>query len=122
MLRMRSRYCAAPVRGPGPANPLGRALYAPVFDDPHRPANTTRFTYLNPGAKEFWRDYDQIAHDAAAMLRLEAGRDPHDPGLVLNVYTAPAGSPTADALKLLASWAATRHQELAAADPATHEA
>jgi transcriptional regulator with XRE-family HTH domain len=160
------------------ANPLGRALYAPVFDDPHRPVNTTRFTYLNPGAMEFWRDYDQIAHDAAAMLRLEAGRNPHDPGLislvgelstqselfrqqwasrdvkyhrsgtkrihhpvvgdldlnfesmelpsepglVLNVYTAPAGSPTADALKLLASWAATGHQERPAADPATQEA
>jgi hypothetical protein len=29
--------------------------------------------------KEFWRDYDQIAHDGAAMLRLEAGRNPHDP-------------------------------------------
>lgn len=145
-------------------NRMGRALYAPVFEDPRRPVNTTRFTYLNPAAREFWRDYDQIANDAAAMLRLEAGRTPHDPeliklvgelstqsevfrqrwasrdvmhhrsglkrlhhpvvgdldlnyesmdlpsepGLVMNVYTAPAGSPTADALKLLASWAATQ--------------
>jgi transcriptional regulator with XRE-family HTH domain len=155
------------------ANTLGRALYAPVFDDPHRPVNTTRFTFLNRAALEFWRDYGQIAHDVAAMLRLEAGRNPHDPGLislvgelstrselfrqqwasrdvkyhrsgtkrihhpvvgdldlnfesmelssepglVLHVYTAPAGSPTADALKLLASWAATRREERAAADP-----
>lgn len=30
------------------------------------------------------------------------------PGLQLNVYTAPAGTPTADALKLLASWAASQ--------------
>jgi hypothetical protein len=30
------------------ANRLGRALYAPVFDDPARPANTARFTFLNP--------------------------------------------------------------------------
>jgi hypothetical protein len=36
---------------------------------------------------------------------------PSEPGLVLNVYTAPPESPTADALKMLASWAAT--QELA---------
>jgi hypothetical protein len=33
---------------------------------------------------------------------------PSDPGLVLIVYTAPAGSPTSDALKMLASWAATQ--------------
>ncbi|MFD3685386.1 helix-turn-helix transcriptional regulator [Nocardiopsis sp. NPDC058631] len=144
-------------------NQLARALYAPVLADPRRPANTTRFVYLQPeAAGEFFVDYDQIAQDAAAMLRLEAGRDPHDkslialvgelstrselfrqrwasqdvrfhrsgrkrlshpvvgrldldfeamqlpsePGLHLNVYTAPTDSPTADGLKLLASWAA----------------
>ncbi len=64
------------------ANRMGRALYLPVFEDPRRPVNTTRFTYLNPAAREFWRDYDQIANDAAAMLRLEAGRNPHDPQLI----------------------------------------
>ncbi|WP_092967566.1 helix-turn-helix transcriptional regulator [Agromyces sp. CF514] len=156
------------------ANRLARALYSPVFDDPRRPVNTTRFAYLNPAAREFWRDYDQITHDAAAMLRLEAGRNPHDPeliklvgelstqselfrerwasrdvkfhrsglkrlhhpvvgdldlnyesmdlpsepGLVLNVYTAPADSASADALKLLASWAATNAEALADSAPA----
>jgi hypothetical protein len=30
--------------------------------------------------------------------------------LQLNVYTAAAGTPTADALKLLASWAASQEQ------------
>jgi transcriptional regulator with XRE-family HTH domain len=146
-------------------NSLARALYSPVLADPRRPANTTRFVYLQPeAAREFFVDYDRIAKDAAAMLRLEAGRNPHDkalielvgelstrselfrtrwasydvqfhrsgrkrlrhpavgqldldfeslelasaPGLVLNVYTAPAGTPTADALKLLASWAASQ--------------
>jgi len=156
------------------ANPMGRALYAPVFDDPHRPVNTTRFTYLNPAAREFWRDYDRIANDGAAMLRLEAGRNPHDPdliqlvgelstqselfrerwasrdvlyhrsglkrlhhpivgdldlnyesmelpsepGLVMNVYTAPAGSPTADALRVLASWVASNQAAHAEAETA----
>jgi transcriptional regulator with XRE-family HTH domain len=151
------------------ANRMGRALYAPVFDDPRRPVNSTRFIYLNPAAREFWRDFDQVAKDAAAMLRLEAGRHPHDPdlirlvgelstqsemfrsrwasrdvmfhrsglkrlhhpvvgdldlnyesmelpsepGLVMNVYTAPAGSPTADALRVLASWAATQERAFA---------
>lgn len=31
-----------------------------------------------------------------------------DPGLRINVYTAEPGSPTDDALKVLASWAATQ--------------
>ena len=144
-------------------NRLGRALYAPVLADPRRPANTTRFVYLDPAAKEFFVDWDGVANDAAAMLRLEAGRNPcdralielvgelstrseifrarwasHDvrfhrsgqkrlrhpvvgqldldfesmelpsePGLTLVVYTAAADSPAADALKVLASWAAT---------------
>jgi transcriptional regulator with XRE-family HTH domain len=64
-------------------NQLARALYAPVLADPRRPANTTRFVYLNPAAAEqFFVDYDQIARDAAAMLRLEAGRNPHDEDLI----------------------------------------
>jgi transcriptional regulator with XRE-family HTH domain len=146
-------------------NQLARALYSPVLADPRRPANTTRFVYLQPEqAREFFIDYDRIANDAAAMLRLEAGRNaqdpalielvgelstrsevfrqrwasddvqfhrsgqkrlnhpivgrldldfesmdlPSEPGLVLNVYTAAAGTPTADALTMLGSWAATQ--------------
>lgn len=145
-------------------NNLARALHSPVLADPRRPANTTRFVYLDPAAQEFFVDWERIANDAAAMLRLEAGRNPHDqalielvgelstqseifrqrwashdvqfhrsgqkrlrhpvvgrldptfesmelpsePGLTLNVYTAAPDSPTADALKMLASWAATQ--------------
>ena len=63
------------------ANRLGRALYSPVFDDPRRPVNTTRYIYLNPAAREFWPAFDRIAADAASMLRMEAGRNPHDPQL-----------------------------------------
>ncbi|MFD5829939.1 helix-turn-helix transcriptional regulator [Lentzea sp. NPDC060358] len=152
-------------------NELGRALYAPVLADPRRPANTARFVYLHPEeAGEFFVDYDRVVADAAAKLRLEAGRNPHDeglislvgelstrselfrrrwasqdvrlqrsgrkrlhhpvvgrleldveslelpdePGLHLIVYTAPAGTPTADNLALLASWAATRPDGAAA--------
>jgi len=145
-------------------NRLARALYAPLLADPRRPVNTTRFVYLDPSAHEFFVDWERVAADAAAMLRLEAGRNPHDPaliklvgelstqseifrkrwashdvqfhrsgrkrlrhpvvgeldlnfesmelpsepGLTLNVYTAAPDSPTADALKMLASWAATQ--------------
>jgi transcriptional regulator with XRE-family HTH domain len=67
------------------ANPLAQALYAPMFDDPVRPANHARFAFLNPRARDFWRDWNRIATDTVAMLRTEAGRDPprqgpHRPG------------------------------------------
>jgi len=48
-------------------------------------------------------------------LNFEAMEFPSDPGLTLIVYTAAAGSPSADALKLLGSWAST---QAAAATPA----
>ncbi len=64
-------------------NRLARALYAPILADPRRPANTTRFVYLEPeAAQRFFVDYDRIAKDAAAMLRLEASRNPHDQDLI----------------------------------------
>jgi transcriptional regulator with XRE-family HTH domain len=148
------------------ANRLARALYAPVLADPRRPANNARFVYLDPASREFFVDWDRAADDIAAMLRSEAGRNPHDkqlieligelstrsddfrtrwaahnvrfhrtghkklhhpvvgnldlnfeamefpshPGLTLLVYTAAVGSPAADSLQLLASWAATTEQ------------
>ncbi|MEV4143361.1 helix-turn-helix domain-containing protein [Amycolatopsis sp. NPDC049691] len=148
-------------------NQLARALYSPVLADTRQPANTARFVYLNPEAAEtFFVDYDRVARDVAAKLRMEAGRNPHDeelialvgelstrselfrrrwasqdvrlhrsglkrmhhpvvgrldldvesmelpaePGLLLNVYTAPAGTATADGLALLASWAADQEK------------
>jgi MmyB-like transcription regulator ligand binding domain len=164
-------------------NPLARALYSPVLDSAvagasgKRAANTARFIYLDPAAPEFFIDYDRMATDAAAMLRLEAGRNPHDkdlvtlvgelstqselfrqhwashnvkfhrsgrkrlrhpavgeldlnfegmelpsePALRLNIYTADPDTPTADGLKLLASWAATRDADATAARDAHHQ-
>lgn len=145
------------------ANRMARALHAPMLADPRRPANSARFVYLDPASHDFFQDWERAADDIAAMLRSEAGRNPHDkllieligelstrsedfrtrwaahnvrfhrtglkkfhhpvvgdleltfeamefpahPGLTLLAYVAPVGSPTADALKLLASWAAT---------------
>jgi transcriptional regulator with XRE-family HTH domain len=144
-------------------NALGRALFAPVFADPRRPPTNPRFVFLDPSATEFFRDWDMVANDTVALLRAEAGHDPHDrqltdlvgelatrsddfrarwaahdvrihttgvkrlhhpvvgdldlpfesfplpadPGQSLVTYTAEPGSPTQDALDLLASWAAT---------------
>jgi hypothetical protein len=152
-------------------NHLGRALFSPVLANPRRPANTARFVYLHPvEAESFFVDYDHATRNAAAMLRMEVGRNPHDeelvalvselstcselfrrqwasrdvglhghgskrvnhpvvglldlnfesmdlptdPGLQLNVYTAPAGGPAGDKLALLASWAS---QEALATEP-----
>jgi len=145
------------------ANALARALYAPVYADPARPANLARFCFLDPRSHELYPDWDDVANTTVALLRTEVGRDPlnrdlaglvgelattspefrtrwaaHDvrlhhagvkrlrhpvvgmievayttmdlpaqPGLVLTFYTAEPGSPSEDALRLLASWAAT---------------
>jgi transcriptional regulator with XRE-family HTH domain len=146
-------------------NQLARALYSPMLADPRRPANVARFVYLYAdAASALFVDYDRIARDVAAKLRMEAGRNPHDDELValvgelstrselfrkrwashdvrvlrsgrkrlhhpivgrldldyesmelaaepemhLNVYTAPPGTPTADSLAVLASWAASQ--------------
>jgi transcriptional regulator with XRE-family HTH domain len=60
------------------ANQLGRALYSELFRDPTRPANHARFTFLNPRAHELYPDWERGANDGVALLRAEAGRDPHD--------------------------------------------
>jgi transcriptional regulator with XRE-family HTH domain len=144
-------------------NALGRALFSPAFEDPVRPANLARFNFLDPAAGDFYPDWNNSANTTVALLRTEAGRDPHnkdladligelatrsdafrvrwaahdvrlhrsgvkyfrhpavgtvelsfealdlpaDTGLTLTAYTAEPGSPSEDALRLLASWAAT---------------
>jgi hypothetical protein len=50
-------------------------------DSPHGPANSARFIFLDPRATDFYVDWEQVATDAVAILRSEAGRDPYDRGL-----------------------------------------
>ena len=156
------------------ANPLGRALISPVFTDPHRPAGLARFMFLDPAAVDYYRDWERMASDVVAILRSEAGRDPHDKalqdligelstrselfrtrwaahnvrlhrtgvkhlhhpvvgeltldfdamelpadtGLTIIAYSAEPASPSADKLRLLASWAATLAQDAAPAGQA----
>jgi len=146
------------------ANELGRALYQEMMAEPVTPPNSARFTFLNPKAREFFRDWERSADDIVAVLRSTAGRNPYDkdlsdligelstrseefrvrwarhdvkyhragrkrlhhpvvgdldltyeamelpadPGLRINIYTAEPGTPSEDALKVLASWAATQ--------------
>ena len=63
------------------ANTLGRALYAPLFDSPEQPANSARFTFLDPAATEFYVDWDRVASDLVAHLRSEAGANARDRAL-----------------------------------------
>ena len=143
-------------------NTLARAFYSPMIGVGGRTPNFARFQFLDPASREFYRDWDQLAAMCVAVMRAEAGRDPHnraiqdlvgelstrsdmfrrlwgadvvrthgsgtkrfhhpvvgdltlayeelaitaEPGHVLLIYTAEPGSPSAEGLRLLASWAA----------------
>jgi transcriptional regulator with XRE-family HTH domain len=148
------------------ANPLGRALYAPMFQSREQPPNSARFTFLDPAAHEFFVEWEQAAKDVVAILRSRSGCNPYDralsdlvgelstrsdafrtwwaahnvryhqagakrlhhpiigdleldyevmelsadTGLRLTIFTAEPASRSADALSILASWAATPDQ------------
>jgi transcriptional regulator with XRE-family HTH domain len=149
------------------ANVLARALFSEMFvSSPRRPVNNARFVFLDSRSTTFYRDWSKAADDTVAILRTQAGQDPHnrdlsdlvgelstqseefrhrwaahnvrqhftgtkrvrhpavgdieltyevfdvstDKNLRLIVYTTQPGSTSEDALKVLASWAATETQ------------
>jgi transcriptional regulator with XRE-family HTH domain len=59
-------------------NLLTRAFYMDLYDMPGQPPNIARFTFLNDRAHEFYPDWDVFADVTVAILRTEAGRDPHN--------------------------------------------
>jgi transcriptional regulator with XRE-family HTH domain len=155
-------------------NDLGRAFFSPVIGEGGRMPNLARFQFLDPAARDFYPDWERFAEMCVAVMRAEAGRDPHDkglqdlvgelslrseafrtlwaahnvrthgagtkrfqhpivgelvlayeelaitaePGNVLLIYTAEPGSPSAERLKLLASWGADQKPVLRASTPA----
>jgi len=96
-------------------------LRAEAGHDPYDKALTALVGELSTRSEDFrrmWASHDVrlhrtgtkvFHHPAVGLLELdyEALVLPADPGLQLNVYTALPGSPSDDALKVLASWAAT---------------
>lgn len=149
-------------------NALGRAFYSPVIGDGGRTPNLARFQFLDPASRDFYPDWELFAEMCVAIMRAEAGRDPHDkalqdlvgelstrsdtfrtlwaahnvrthgsgtkrfqhpvvgeltlayeelavtadPGTILMIYTAEPGSPSAERLQLLASFAASEVAEI----------
>jgi transcriptional regulator with XRE-family HTH domain len=59
-------------------NRLGSALFSEMFVMPRRPMNAARFTFLDPRARTFYRDWESNARQIVALLRAEAGRSPYD--------------------------------------------
>jgi transcriptional regulator with XRE-family HTH domain len=62
-------------------NPLGRAFYTPLYDAAAHPVNLARYCFLDPGAAEFYPDWEEAADTTVAILRTEAGRDPYNRAL-----------------------------------------
>ncbi|MFF9815058.1 helix-turn-helix transcriptional regulator [Streptomyces sp. NPDC014006] len=63
------------------ANRLARAFYSDVYARPHDQANLARFNFLDPASRRFYPDWELFADMAVAILRTEAGRNPHDKDL-----------------------------------------
>lgn len=149
-------------------NELGRAFFSPMIGDGGRIPNMARFQFLDPSSRDFYPDWELFSEMCVAIMRAEAGRDPHDrglqdlvgelstrsevfrtlwaahdvrthgtgtkrfdhpvvgelalayeelyvtaePGHVMLIYTAEPGSPSAERLQLLASWARTENVAL----------
>ncbi|MFI7102543.1 helix-turn-helix transcriptional regulator [Streptomyces sp. NPDC050161] len=62
------------------ANQLARALYRDVYSSAQQP-NLARFNFLDDASRRFYPDWDTFADTCVAILRTEAGRNPHDKDL-----------------------------------------
>ncbi|QZY51772.1 helix-turn-helix domain-containing protein [Leucobacter tenebrionis] len=60
-------------------NALGAAVFAPVLEA--EAPNMARFVFFDARAPEFFTAWESIADDAAAMLRVHAGKNPYDRSL-----------------------------------------
>lgn len=61
------------------ANRLARALVADFDRLPPRDRNMLRFTFLDESSRDLFADWDEVARDNVAVLRMDAGRHPDDP-------------------------------------------
>jgi hypothetical protein len=76
------------------SNAWDHALNASAYDTDDRPVNMARFFFLDPRARAFYVDWEELAPATAALLRAESGRHPEDLGLTDLVSQLKAGSET----------------------------
>jgi transcriptional regulator with XRE-family HTH domain len=61
------------------ANVRASALFSEMFvSSSRRPVNNARFVFLDPRSTAFYRDWSKAADDTVAILRTQAGQDPHN--------------------------------------------
>jgi transcriptional regulator with XRE-family HTH domain len=60
------------------ANQLGYALYSEMYRGSARPANHSRFIFLDPSARDFYPNWELAANTNVAILRTQSGRNPFD--------------------------------------------
>ncbi|WP_449352303.1 helix-turn-helix transcriptional regulator [Streptomyces shaanxiensis] len=63
------------------ANKPAHALYTDFEARPRRERNFARFVFLDEAARTLYADWERVAGDCLAALRLYAGRHPDDPQL-----------------------------------------
>ncbi|MFE6196089.1 helix-turn-helix transcriptional regulator [Streptomyces sp. NPDC057838] len=85
LARLDSAYCPAFVLGRRTDVLAGNRLAATLITDfaalPQHERNQARFVFLDPYARELYADWEGVAADTAAMLRMDAGRHGADPEL-----------------------------------------
>ena len=59
-------------------NQLARAFYHDLRTTDRRPPNLARYAFLDPAARRFYANWDQLADQTVAILRTQAGRTPHN--------------------------------------------
>lgn len=60
------------------ANQLAYALYSEMYKGPARPANHSRFIFLDPRARDFYPNWELAADTNVALLRTRSGQNPFD--------------------------------------------
>jgi transcriptional regulator with XRE-family HTH domain len=74
-------------------NRLARALMVDFEALPPRERNLLRYTFFDESTRELYVDWEDVARDNVAVLRLDAGRHPDDPLLVELVGELSVASP-----------------------------
>jgi transcriptional regulator with XRE-family HTH domain len=110
----------AMLRSEAGRNPYDRAL-SDLIGELSTRSETFRTRWAAHNVRLHRTGSKQLHHPAVGDLDLtyEAMELAADPGLSIHVYTAEPASSSADALNLLASWAATLDQAAATRDPAS---